>query len=139
MYPITHEYSVSICGVHVALCSSSCICRWCLMCATLLSSSCPVLLRFGAGFGGGIVWHVKVPCYFLLPPVFSMQHLPRTGWVRNGVTHPEDVAGHMHRMALMALLFTPSFHSHEQQSVDRERCVCVCVRTHTHTVNLIVS
>ena len=64
-----------------------------------------------------------------------MQHLLRTGWVRKGVKEPEDVAGHMYRMALMAFLFTPSCRTSGQPSVDRERCEWVCVGdTHTHTL-----
>lgn len=36
--------------------------------------------------------------------ISSLLHLRRTGWVRSGVHDPERVAGHMYRMAVMALL-----------------------------------
>ena len=35
------------------------------------------------------------------------QHIRRTGWVNRGVKDPEDVAGHMYRMAMMSFLLVP--------------------------------
>ena len=44
--------------------------------------------------------------------VSELTRLKRTGWVRSGVRDPERVAGHMFRMALMALLL-------EEDSYDK--------------------
>ncbi|KAJ3440431.1 hypothetical protein M0812_14099 [Anaeramoeba flamelloides] len=35
----------------------------------------------------------------------QLKHLPRTGWVRSGITSPESVAGHSWRTALLVLFF----------------------------------
>ena len=37
--------------------------------------------------------------------ISDLTRLKRTGWVRSGVRDPETVAGHMFRMAVMAMLF----------------------------------
>ncbi len=37
--------------------------------------------------------------------ISDLIRLKRTGWVRSGVRDPENVAGHMYRMAVMAMLF----------------------------------
>merc|ERR1712066_331613 len=35
----------------------------------------------------------------------KLKQTPRTGWVQREIPHPESVADHSHRMALMALTF----------------------------------
>ena len=42
--------------------------------------------------------------------VSELTRLKRTGWVRMGIRNPETVAGHMFRMAVMAMLFEPDKH-----------------------------
>lgn len=39
--------------------------------------------------------------------VSELTRLKRTGWVRSGISYPETVAGHMFRMAVMAMVFEP--------------------------------
>jgi putative hydrolases of HD superfamily len=39
-----------------------------------------------------------------LQTVGQLKRVPRAGWVVHGVSNPECVAGHMHRMAVMSLL-----------------------------------
>ncbi|XP_065897788.1 5'-deoxynucleotidase HDDC2-like isoform X2 [Dysidea avara] len=51
----------------------------------------------------------------------KLKHLPRTGWVLRGVPQPENVAGHMYRMAMMSLLFTSN------DGVDRDKCMRMCL------------
>ncbi|KAJ6258581.1 hypothetical protein Dda_6627 [Drechslerella dactyloides] len=45
-----------------------------------------------------------------------LKHIPRTGWVNNGIEKPETIASHMYRMGILAMLCP-------DESVDRDRCV----------------
>lgn len=49
----------------------------------------------------------------------ALKTLPRAGWVRTGVNHPESVADHSFRVALMTLLCAPAC----DECVDRDRAV----------------
>ncbi|MQL84621.1 hypothetical protein Taro_017126, partial [Colocasia esculenta] len=49
----------------------------------------------------------------LLP--LSLSNTKRAGWVRHGIREPESVVDHMHRMGVMALIFS------DLSGVDRER------------------
>lgn len=49
--------------------------------------------------------------------VGKLKQLLRTGWVRKGVSHPESVAGHSFRLAIMALFLAPHL------KLDANRCV----------------
>ncbi len=44
-----------------------------------------------------------------LAQVSYLKHLPRSGWVRCGVSRPESVASHMYRMAILALVLEGRF------------------------------
>lgn len=52
----------------------------------------------------------------LLKVLDNLKHLKRTGWVHFQVPEPETVAGHMYRMALLAMTLDPS-------RLDVVRCV----------------
>ena len=39
--------------------------------------------------------------------MLELKQLPRTGWVRSNVTHPESVAAHSWGMAILSLRFAP--------------------------------
>ncbi|MBP9750370.1 MAG: HD domain-containing protein [Candidatus Peribacteraceae bacterium] len=39
--------------------------------------------------------------------ISNLKHLPRAGWVRRGVAAPESVAGHLYRMAVLAMALEP--------------------------------
>ena len=43
--------------------------------------------------------------------VSELTRLKRTGWIRSGIRDPETVAGHMFRMAVMALLLEENLHN----------------------------
>ena len=45
--------------------------------------------------------------------ISELTRLKRTGWVRSGVRDPETIAGHMFRMAVMALLFEEDIHDNK--------------------------
>ncbi|KAK6352348.1 hypothetical protein TWF730_009178 [Orbilia blumenaviensis] len=45
-----------------------------------------------------------------------LKHIPRTGWVVDGVEKPETIASHMYRMAILAMLCP-------DQSLDRNKCI----------------
>uniref|UniRef100_A0A5S6Q6T4 5'-deoxynucleotidase HDDC2 n=1 Tax=Trichuris muris TaxID=70415 RepID=A0A5S6Q6T4_TRIMR len=47
-----------------------------------------------------------------------LKHLPRTGWVNNGVKNPESVAGHMYRMAMLVFCVDA-----RQEGVNFDRCI----------------
>lgn len=51
-----------------------------------------------------------------LAQISRLKHLPRAGWVRRGVAQPESVAGHLHRMAILALIS-------ERPGLDRDKLV----------------
>ncbi|ESO86057.1 hypothetical protein LOTGIDRAFT_167561 [Lottia gigantea] len=53
--------------------------------------------------------------------VGQLKRVKRTGWVRNHITDPESVAGHMYRMAVMALFISPD------TAVNRDRCIKMCL------------
>ena len=55
-------------------------------------------------------------CLSSILPHFH-KHLPRTGWVKKGIPHPETVSGHMYRMSMMAFLFGGS----SDATVNKER------------------
>ena len=44
----------------------------------------------------------RTPLPFL-HEIEKLKHLPRTGWLRT-IAHPESVAAHSHRVAILALL-----------------------------------
>jgi putative hydrolase of HD superfamily len=48
----------------------------------------------------------------------SLKTTPRTGWVNNGVAHPESIADHMYRMSLMAMVAAK-----EMPHLDPNKCV----------------
>ncbi|XP_074570345.1 uncharacterized protein LOC141826921 [Curcuma longa] len=45
----------------------------------------------------------------------------RKGWIKHGIDHPESIADHMYRMALMSLV------AGEIPGVDRERCIKIAI------------
>ncbi|EPS35959.1 hypothetical protein H072_10597 [Dactylellina haptotyla CBS 200.50] len=45
-----------------------------------------------------------------------LKHIPRTGWVVDGVEKPETIASHMYRMAILAMLCP-------DQEIDRGKCI----------------
>eukprot|EP00392_Amoebophrya_sp_AT5.2_P009710 g9738.t1 len=60
-----------------------------------------------------------------------LKRVPRTGWVRRGVSEPESVAEHSHRMAVLALLYGPGVSTRdvlhggeevENREIDVMRC-----------------
>ncbi|VDP19058.1 unnamed protein product [Soboliphyme baturini] len=52
-----------------------------------------------------------------------LKHLPRTGWVNNGVEHPETVSGHMYRMAMLSLLLGDNDDSGSRTTLDKTKCM----------------
>ncbi len=51
-----------------------------------------------------------------LAQISHLKHLPRAGWVRRGVAGPESVAGHLHRVAVLALIL-------DRPDIDRDKLV----------------
>lgn len=45
---------------------------------------------------------------------YALKKLPRAGWIRAGITHPESVAGHSWGLSLLVSLFAP-------KKLNRER------------------
>ncbi|EWC44986.1 hypothetical protein DRE_01045 [Drechslerella stenobrocha 248] len=45
-----------------------------------------------------------------------LKHIPRTGWVVDGIEKPETIASHMYRMAILAMLCPDGL-------ADRDRCI----------------
>ncbi|WOL18415.1 hypothetical protein Cni_G27210 [Canna indica] len=45
----------------------------------------------------------------------------RKGWINHGIKHPESIADHMYRMALMALI------AGDIPGIDRERCIKIAI------------
>ncbi|KAK6339715.1 hypothetical protein TWF718_009108 [Orbilia javanica] len=45
-----------------------------------------------------------------------LKHIPRTGWVVEGVENPETIASHMYRMSILAMLCPDT-------SLDRSKCI----------------
>ncbi|KAK6523610.1 hypothetical protein TWF281_001592 [Arthrobotrys megalospora] len=45
-----------------------------------------------------------------------LKHIPRTGWVVDGVEKPETIASHMYRMAILAMLCPDA-------SIDKTKCI----------------
>ena len=41
------------------------------------------------------------------PKAFELKALPRAGWIRKGITHPESVAAHSWGLAMLCLEFGP--------------------------------
>ncbi|RUS34079.1 HD domain-containing protein 2, partial [Jimgerdemannia flammicorona] len=50
----------------------------------------------------------------------NLKRTKRTGWVDNGIKGPESIADHMHRMAVMAMLF-------DNKSLDTSKCVKMAI------------
>ena len=48
----------------------------------------------------------------------SLKTTKRTGWVRQGVNHPESIADHMYRMSLMAMIS-----SFSDGTLDTNKCI----------------
>ena len=48
----------------------------------------------------------------------SLKTTKRTGWVRQGVHHPESIADHMYRMSLMAMIS-----SYGDGTLDTNKCI----------------
>lgn len=55
--------------------------------------------------------------YFMM--VGKLKDIRRTGWVLRGVPDPERIAGHMYRMAIMAMMLGNS----PDAGVDKDKCV----------------
>ncbi|KAK6513823.1 hypothetical protein TWF506_008257 [Arthrobotrys conoides] len=56
-----------------------------------------------------------VPLAFL-HIIDRLKHIPRTGWVVDGVEKPETIASHMYRMSILAMLCPDT-------SLDRSKCM----------------
>ncbi|KAK6498915.1 hypothetical protein TWF481_011485 [Arthrobotrys musiformis] len=56
-----------------------------------------------------------VPLAFL-HIIDRLKHIPRTGWVVDGVEKPETIASHMYRMSILAMLCP-------DPSLDRSKCM----------------
>ena len=41
---------------------------------------------------------------------FELKSLPRAGWLRKGITHPESVAAHSWGLSMLCLEFAPRVH-----------------------------
>jgi len=52
----------------------------------------------------------------------KLKHLPRTGWLRHGITAPESVAAHSWQMAMMALKL-----AEKEQGYDFNRVIKLCL------------
>ena len=52
--------------------------------------------------------------------MLALKQLPRTGWVRAGVDHPESVAAHSWGMAILALRLAP-------QDLDLTKILAMCL------------
>ncbi|GFN85419.1 HD domain-containing protein 2-like [Plakobranchus ocellatus] len=51
----------------------------------------------------------------------NLKKIERTGWVRHGVKHPESVAEHMYRMAMI------SFALPSDSGLDKDRCIKIAL------------
>ena len=51
--------------------------------------------------------HIPTTMRDNLLEMLELKQLPRTGWVRSNVTHPESVAAHSWGMAILSLRFAP--------------------------------
>jgi putative hydrolase of HD superfamily len=52
-----------------------------------------------------------------------LKETPRAGWKLRGIEHPESVADHSYRLALMALVLAPR----ADEPLDRARCVAMAL------------
>jgi len=52
-----------------------------------------------------------------------LKHLPRTGWLRKNISHPESVAAHSWQMAMMALYLSEQ----ETQDYDFNKVIRLCL------------
>jgi len=52
-----------------------------------------------------------------------LKETPRAGWALRGIAHPESVAGHSHRVALLALVLAPR----ADPPLDPARCVAMAL------------
>ncbi|EPZ33402.1 hypothetical protein ROZALSC1DRAFT_27731 [Rozella allomycis CSF55] len=64
-------------------------------------------------------FNVKGMVDFLLL-IETLKSEKRTGWVRKGVPNPESIADHMHRMAIIAMLF-----EQDRRDLDVSKCVMI--------------
>lgn len=53
-----------------------------------------------------------------------IKHLPRTGWVNQGIAHPETVASHSWQMALMALALSGTINDEYDYNKVIKLCLC---------------
>ena len=60
--------------------------------------------------------------------VSELTRLKRTGWIRSGIRDPETVAGHMFRMAVMALLLEENLHNDTLKSTIRGKFINMSTR-----------
>lgn len=60
----------------------------------------------------------------LLAYTEQLKHLPRTGWLRAGISHPETVAAHSWQMAMMALYLSDKVKG--QYDFDKLIKLCLC-------------
>lgn len=52
--------------------------------------------------------------------MLALKELPRAGWIRKGIAHPESVAAHSYGVSLLALVLLP-------EDLDRERALAYAV------------
>ncbi|GFS20275.1 HD domain-containing protein 2-like [Elysia marginata] len=65
---------------------------------------------------------VEMPKFFeYMKFIGNLKKVERTGWVRHGVKHPESVAEHMYRMAMIAFAL-PS-----DSNLDRDKCMKIAL------------
>ncbi len=53
-----------------------------------------------------------------------VKHLPRAGWVKQGIAHPETVAGHSWQMALMAMALSGTINDEYDYNKVIKLCLC---------------
>ncbi len=64
--------------------------------------------------------HIRTIMRDNLLEMLELKQLPRTGWVRSGVEHPESVAAHSWGMAVLALRLAP-------KELDIEKILSLCL------------
>ena len=64
--------------------------------------------------------HIPTTMRDNLLEMLELKQLPRTGWVRSNVTHPESVAAHSWGMAILALRLAP-------KDIDLTKVLSMCL------------
>lgn len=64
--------------------------------------------------------HVAITMRDNLLEMLELKQLPRTGWVRSGITDPESVAAHSWGMAILALKLIPD-------GIDLSKVLAMCL------------